>query len=175
MPEIKQKSNPDRPPIVQEEERFYDGVKSCLEEYIRGSDYKIRLNRRLDELRTDLKQSARQDRGALMDQYKTALSLAEKADRSGFPDPWAPYFAHIRLEESDGVSDYFIGHVSFMSPENGIFILDWKSAPLARVYFEHHEGDFFSIPLPENRTRSGRLLFRRTVVFNAGRLIAFLT
>src|SRR5256885_1552593 len=79
------------------------------------------------------------------------------------PQSKAPYSAHIRLRYADGrESDFLLGAV-FRRGE-GLTILDWRTAPLAEVFFAYAEGEEYEIDLGD-RKLAGKVLRRNLVRF----------
>jgi len=68
----------------------------------------------------------------LQERICAQLRLAQLA-RSLSPNAAVPYFAHMRLRTDERVRDVLLG------PETrtggGVAIIDWRSAPLAEVFF----------------------------------------
>ncbi|HZX97181.1 MAG TPA: UvrD-helicase domain-containing protein [Myxococcales bacterium] len=84
------------------------------------------------------------------------------------PQSKAPYSAHIRLRYADGrESDFLLGAV-FRRGE-GLTILDWRTAPLAEVFFAYAEGEEYEIDLGD-RKLAGKVLRRNLVRFEDGEL-----
>ena len=77
-----------------------------------------------------------------------------------------PYFARIILEEEtdDGPKtiEYKIGYAA--NPD--CRIIDWKKAPLSKLYYEYKEGDDYSETILD-RQRDGRVALRNTVDIEA--------
>jgi DNA helicase-2/ATP-dependent DNA helicase PcrA len=96
------------------------------------------------------------------------LEIAVKA-RALLPQSRAPYSAHMRLRYADGrVSDFLLGGVFRRS--EGVTILDWRTAPLAEVFFAYAEGEEYELDLGD-RKLEGVVLQRNLVRFENGELI----
>jgi len=66
------------------------------------------------------------------------LDIAARA-RTLLPQSRSPYSAHIKLRYADGrVSDFVLGGT--FRRGSGLTILDWRTAPLAEVFFAYAEG-----------------------------------
>lgn len=83
-----------------------------------------------------------------------------------------PYFARVVLEESpEGggnqkkIVEYKLGFASNIECR----IIDWRKAPIARLYYEYDEGDEYS-ELIQGRERNGRVILRNKVVIEDGKL-----
>ncbi|HET9751887.1 MAG TPA: AAA family ATPase [Myxococcales bacterium] len=103
-----------------------------------------------------------------MTRLEEQLEIALKA-RVLLPQSRAPYSAHMRLRYADGrVSDFALGGV-FRRGE-GLTILDWRTAPLAEVFFAWAEGEEYELDLGDRRLE-GVVLQRNLVRFENGELI----
>jgi DNA helicase-2/ATP-dependent DNA helicase PcrA len=94
------------------------------------------------------------------------LRLAQLA-RSLLPDAAVPHFAHMRLATGGRVLDVLLG--PHTRTGGSVAIIDWRSAPLAEVFFSCGEGDDYEIDDGE-RTLSGTLIERNLVGFAQGEL-----
>jgi hypothetical protein len=86
------------------------------------------------------------------------------------PDVGAPYFAHLRVEGPAGIRDYLLGRTSFADASADVRIIDWRFAPVARVFYRYGEGDSYEEWFGE-RLSEGTVEVRRLVVIERGRLI----
>jgi DNA helicase-2/ATP-dependent DNA helicase PcrA len=129
------------------------------------------VNRRLIELRDEASSALQHDLPALFDQLNIHHSLSKLDFRTKLPDLRAPYFAHMRINEAGRSRDILIGHQTFVEPKFDITIIDWKNAPIAKVFFHYNEGDSFTEKLP-GKLLSGTIEARRVLTFDRGKLIA---
>jgi DNA helicase-2/ATP-dependent DNA helicase PcrA len=142
---------------------------------IRSAPDMADVDRRLVELRDEAASAAAHDLPALFDQLNVHQALSKIDFRDELPNMYAPYFAHMRLQENDGrVRDILIGHRTFIDNERDVTIIDWKNAPLAKVFFTCMQGDEFSQKLP-GRTIDGMMLARRIITFERGELIGVMS
>jgi len=127
---------PDEAPIVRE-------LELLREQMLSGSDNK--------------------DSAALAQQWhhQSAL-LAQLRSSRGGPriDRNSPYFAHLRLRENDRDRDLCLGHATCI--EGGVRIVDWRNAPISRVFYCYEQGEEYEETLAE-RVHRGVVLTRRTV------------
>lgn len=98
-----------------------------------------------------------------------AMSAAEGPKAKILPDPAQPYFGHMRLEENGKARDVLIGKRSFVDRRAGVVIVDWRDAPVSRMYYRYAEGDDYEEDFG-GRTREGEVLARRTVSIRSGHL-----
>jgi DNA helicase IV len=90
--------------------------------------------------------------------------------RTLLPRSRAPYSAHVKLRYADGrVSDFLLGGVFRRGA--GLTILDWRTAPLAEVFFAYAEGEEYELNLGD-RKLAGLVLQRNLVRFEDGELVA---
>jgi DNA helicase-2/ATP-dependent DNA helicase PcrA len=144
--------------IVGEELRLLAIVHQALRS-AEGADVSAARGRVLDEermleLREHVAVAKPEDLPALFEQMHTLGALRAQRGRSvtGSVDRDCPYFGHLRLEEDVHVParsakhttrrrDVLIGARSYVSPSDGIRIVDWRNAPVSRIYYRYGEGD----------------------------------
>ncbi len=160
--------------IVQEEESLLERVQSALRDRppARRRDEGELLDR-LKELRDLAAKAAAHDLPTLFQEMNVVRSLLEKPQAEPAVDARAPYFAHLQLEEEDGVRDFCLGRASFVETSRNVRIVDWRFAPVARIYYRYREGDAFEEQFP-GRFAEGRVAARRVVVVRDGRLTRIL-
>src|ERR1700749_332092 len=91
-----------------------------------------------------------------------ALSRQRGKGDSPPVDRKSPYFGHLRLEEGGKRRDVLIGARSFVEPGGGVQIVDWRNAPVSRLFYRYEEGDAYEERLGD-RVVEGEILARRTV------------
>jgi DNA helicase-2/ATP-dependent DNA helicase PcrA len=114
--------------------------------------------------------SDRKDIGALTQQWhrQSALLRQLRASRDApIVDPNTPYFAHLRLREDDSERDLCLGRATCI--EGGVRIVDWRNAPISRIFYRYRQGEEFEENLA-GRLRSGEVVVRRTVQIRDGAL-----
>ena len=159
----------DLDPIVRDEQGLLADVRERLgrtepeegasEEEIIGD-----LRRIQDEIRT----AKTEDKPALEQQYEQLCRLLDQLRRGKQTegvDPESPYFAHLRSEQEGRVSDLFIGRATCL--EAGLRIVDWRHAPVAKLYYRYQEAEEFEEDIGP-RIIHGRILARRTVSIRRG-------
>ena len=159
------------PPIVLEELAHLADVHERLgrappEEGASEDDIITELRRIQDDIRT----AKTEDKAALETQYEHLCRLLEQLRRGKQAegvDPESPYFAHLRTVHEGRVADVFLGRATCL--ESGLRIVDWRHAPVARVYYRYQEGDEYEEDIGP-RVISGKVLARRAVSINQGRL-----
>ena len=174
--------------VVAEELRLLAMVHTALEASA-GADVSAARGRALDEarmleLRDDVSTAKPEDLPALFEQMHHLAALRGQRGRSisGSVDRASPYFGHMRLEETVPVNerrpgmapkrrrDVLLGSRSYVDSGEGIRIVDWRHAPVSRIYYRYAEGDDYEEQLGD-RTIEGEVIARRGVSIVAGQLV----
>ncbi len=162
--------------VVREELSLLRTVQAALDS-ARAAELSAASGRLLDdqrllELRDDVATAKPEDLPALFEQMHTLSAVRAQRGRGvvGGIDRSAPYFAHLRLEESGRRRDVLIGARSYVDPEAGIRIVDWRNAPVSRIYYRYAQGDEYEEPLG-GRVVEGTVLARRSVSTRGGVLV----
>ena len=118
----------------------------------------------LIELRDALAEAKPEDQGPLMEQMHRIEALSRQRGKGDSPpvDRASPYFGHLRLRQAGRRRDVLIGQRGYVEPGGGVQIVDWRNAPVSRLYYRYEEGDSFEERLGE-REVEGEILARRTV------------
>jgi len=166
--------------IVGEELRLLSVVKKALEDRSTRSatvDAQRRDDEaRLLELRDEVAVAKPEDLPMLFEQMHHLGALRAQRGRGsqGGVDMRAPYFAHLRLVEQAGTEekrrDVLIGARSYVDGSAGIRIVDWRQAPVSKIYYRYHEGDDYEEELGD-RMVEGTVVARRSVAIAAGELV----
>lgn len=157
--------------IVEEEQALLDRVKATLASAPPVAPPKDlgALRAHLEELRADAACASARDLPALFQEMNSVRALLEREGTKPRPDPATPYFAHLRLRTRIGSRDYLLGRGTFADTSAGVRIVDWRFAPIARVFYGYQEGDEFEEPLPGG-VSEGLVEIRRIVVVERGEL-----
>lgn len=121
----------------------------------------------LRALRDDAASASAEDLPVLLHEMSVRQRLAERRAPKLLPDPGTPYIAHLRVDEGEGPEDYLLGYLTFFDAAAGIRIVDWRVAPVARIFYRYREGDAFDETFP-GRIVEGTVLARRIVVIEGG-------
>jgi len=108
--------------------------------------------------------SERKDVVALTDQWHRQSALLEQlrsSRRRPSVDAGTPYFAHLRLREGETERDLCLGRATFI--EAGIRIVDWRNAPISRVFYRYGQGEDYEEEFA-GRAHVGEVVARRTLV-----------
>ncbi len=139
-------------------------------------------DRRLLELR-DLAASAKpEDLPMLFEQMHTLGALRAHRGKTvtGAVDRKSPYFGHLRLEETvmdrggrgpgkERRRDVLVGSRQYLDPGAGVRIVDWRNAPVSRIFYRYREGDSYEETLGDQPV-DGTVEARRTVAIVDGEL-----
>ncbi len=127
------------------------------------------IEQQIKEIKEEIKCASERDMPALFYQLNLQHNLAKRmAQKVILPDSESPFFAYMCLRDSEGrEKDYFLGHVSFISAQYKIRILDWKQAPLAQVFYQYQEEEEFYLEL-EQGDIEGTLLRKALLTVQQG-------
>ncbi len=123
-------------------------------------------------LRDEIAISRAEDVPPLVEHMTRLQALAAQRGAGGarIPvDPASPYFGHLRLEEDGEARDVLVGKTTFLAPEQGVRIVDWRNAPVSRMYYCYDAGDDYEESFG-GRVRRGVITARRSVAITAGAL-----
>ncbi len=81
----------------------------------------------------------------------------------------SPYFGHMRLDTGQREADILLGQTALTHA--GVSIIDWRSAPIAEVFFAYEEGEAYEVEI-EDRIVTGRVLEKNLLAFDATGLVA---
>ena len=153
------------PSIVVEEQRLLEIVLRKLDGASpRKSRAPVDDLGSLIELRDALAEAKPEDQGSILEQMHRIEALSRQRGKGDTPpvDRKSPYFGHLRLEEGGKRRDVLIGARSFVEPGGGVQIVDWRNAPVSRLFYRYEEGDAYEERLGD-RLVEGEVLARRTV------------
>ena len=140
------------------------------------------LDAQLISLRDQMGEARAEDVPALLAEMMrlSAVRSVDAPEAQGAVDPRSPYFGHLRLEETvfepgrktptEKRRDVLIGKRGLVDREAGVVIVDWRNAPISRIYYRYDEGDDYDEDFGREE-RSGVVLARRTVSFRDGALV----
>jgi DNA helicase-2/ATP-dependent DNA helicase PcrA len=152
-------------PIVAEEQQLLGVVLRKLDAAApRKSRAPVDDAGSLIELRDQLAAAKPEDQGSILEQMHRIEALSRQRGKGDSPpvDRKSPYFGHLRLEEAGKRRDVLIGARSYVEPGGGVQIVDWRNAPVSRLFYRYEEGDAYEERLGD-RLVEGEVLARRTV------------
>jgi DNA helicase IV len=157
--------------VVAEEEALLARVLAALEGAAgprSRAQQERRLAERLAALREEARGAAEADLPHVLQQLAETQALLERpAPVHALPASATPYFAHLRTRSAAGVRDYLLGRTAFTDAGRDVRIIDWRHAPVARVFYGYEEGDAYEEWLGE-RLVEGQVEVRRQVVIERG-------
>jgi DNA helicase-2/ATP-dependent DNA helicase PcrA len=157
--------------IVAEEMRLLARVTSALSEIGSQVAGAPDFNDALLNLRDQIAEAKPEDIGPLVEQMMRISSIAQRYGKGrDLPvNPQSPYFAHMRLQEDDSSRDVLIGKRGFIDRQRRVQIVDWRNAPVSRIYYRYEEGDDYEEPIGD-RTLEGVIQVRRSLTIDDGQL-----
>jgi DNA helicase-2/ATP-dependent DNA helicase PcrA len=153
--------------IVAEEEALLAAVHGALGARAAARSGEGDLAGRLRELRDEALESTAKDLPTVFQEMGLVRAVLERQRPDGFPDPSAPYFAHLRVREGGEVRDYCLGRHTFVDRGAGVRVVDWRYAPVSALFYRYREGEEFEEPFP-GRVAAGVVEARRVVVVERG-------
>jgi DNA helicase-2/ATP-dependent DNA helicase PcrA len=162
--------------VVREELKLYATVQHALEAANKpdtsASEARLTDDARLLELRDEVAVAKPEDLPALFEQMHTVGAIRAQRGKSvaGFIDRHSPYFGHLRLEEGGKRRDILVGARSYVDGRSGIRIVDWRQAPVSRIFYRYQEGEEYDEELG-GRVVEGKVLARRSVTITKGQLV----
>ncbi len=160
--------------IVAEETGILDRIRARLEKQAAATPDAIEdLDAQLIELRDAIAEAKEEDVASLIDQMHQVAALSRKRGKGrSIPiDPKSPYFGHLCLKDSrtGRAREVLIGRHTMLDDGDGLSIVDWRNAPVSRLYYRYEEDDEYDEEFGE-RTVEGRVLKRRSLAVTDGTL-----
>ncbi len=156
--------------IVQEEQdclvRVVNGVQSRRDAAANAPrDVLPDYDQQLIALRDEMAAARMEDVPPLLEQMERLQSLAQQRRRDvaqGAVDLRSPYFGRLVVQESQRQREILIGHTTYLDSAAGIRIVDWRDAPVSRLYYRYQEGDDYAETFGD-REVEGEVLTRRSL------------
>jgi hypothetical protein len=136
-----------------------------------GPRHHRRRRRRSAPLRDQISEARAEDLPPLIEQMTRLAALRGRlgGSRSLPIDLQSPYFAHIRLKEGGKRRDVMIGKRGFIDRTSNVQIVDWRNAPVSRIYYRYEEGDDYEEEFA-GKSLDGVVEARRNVSIHKGAL-----
>ncbi|MBN1652201.1 MAG: UvrD-helicase domain-containing protein [Deltaproteobacteria bacterium] len=155
--------------IVDEEENVLRRVQRNLASRSFGRTGRVDYDDELIALRDEIGEARLEDVPALVAQMERLQAVAARRAEviNGQVDVASPYFGRIVLQERDRKREVLIGRATYLDSRVGVHIVDWREAPVSRLYYCYDEGDdyeevFGSVPI------EGEMLVRRNLTITEG-------
>ena len=157
--------------IVGEEKRVLSRVLKHLAGRKLRKVGRIDYDQELVSLRDQIAEARLEDVPALVAQMERLQQVAaRRADViDEHVDVGSPYFGRIVLQEGDRKREVLIGRATYLDPRTGVQIVDWRDAPVSRVYYRYDEGDDYDEQFG-GRMVEGEVLTRRSVAITSSLL-----
>jgi DNA helicase-2/ATP-dependent DNA helicase PcrA len=122
-------------------------------------------------LRDQIREARLEDIPPLIEEMERLQQVAQRRAKvvEGAVDPSSPYFGRMVLEEDAKKREILIGRSTFLDPKTGVRIVDWRDAPVSRVYYRYEEGDDYD-EIFGDREVEGEVLLRRNLSITGGKL-----
>jgi DNA helicase-2/ATP-dependent DNA helicase PcrA len=134
----------------------------------------INYDEALLELRDELGEARDDEVAAIVHQMANLASLSthQEQARGGEAalDPESPYFGHLRVRQDGRVRDILIGNRTLASSELPYAIIDWRHAPISKVYYLYREGDEYEEEFG-GKLVEGKILAHRKLMILRGHLV----
>jgi DNA helicase-2/ATP-dependent DNA helicase PcrA len=122
-------------------------------------------------LRDQIREARLEDVPPLIEEMERLQQVAQRRAKvmEGAVDPTSPYFGRMVLEEEDRKREILIGRSTFLDNKTGVRIVDWRDAPVSRVYYRYEEGDDYD-EIFGDREVEGEVLIRRNLSITGSKL-----
>lgn len=129
--------------VVGEEERVLSRVLRNLATRTIETAARVDYDRDLIALRDEIGEARLEDVPALIAQMERLQQVAARRAEVAIDqvDVRSPYFGRIVLQEGERKREVLIGRGTYLDPRTGVRIVDWRDAPVSRVYYRYDEGD----------------------------------
>jgi DNA helicase-2/ATP-dependent DNA helicase PcrA len=122
-------------------------------------------------LRDQIREARLEDIPPLVEEMERLQQVAQRRAKvtEGVVDRMSPYFGRMVLEEDSRKREILIGRSTYLDPKTGVRIVDWRDAPVSRVYYRYEEGDDYD-EIFGDREVEGEVLIRRNLSITGGKL-----
>ncbi len=122
-------------------------------------------------LRDQIREARLEDIPPLVEEMERLQQVAQRRAKvsEGVVDQMSPYFGRMILEEEGRKREILIGRSTFLDSKTGVRIVDWRDAPVSRVYYRYEEGDDYD-EIFGDRAVEGEVLLRRNLSITGGKL-----
>ncbi len=150
--------------ITSEEEQCLNRVLSHLDNRTRSEPTRTNYDADLVSLRDQISNARNEDIPPLLEQMERLQALAARQTESTkqYVDARSPYFGRMVLAEEGRRREVLIGRGTYIDTKSGVRIVDWRDAPVSRLYYRYAEGDDYDEIFGE-REVVGEVVSRRSV------------
>jgi DNA helicase II / ATP-dependent DNA helicase PcrA len=164
--------DPEMERIVDEEERVLLRVQRTLSTRAASKRHAgVDYDAELVSLRDQIKEARLEDVPPLVEEMERMQQVAARRAQvtEVLVDSGSPYFGRLVLEENGRKREVLIGRATFLDSTTGIRIVDWRDAPVSRIYYRYEEGDDYEEEFG-GRPVDGDVLIRRSLSIQDGEL-----
>jgi DNA helicase-2/ATP-dependent DNA helicase PcrA len=155
--------------IVTEEEKVLSRVQKNLanREVRRTGAPLIDYDKELISLRDAINEARLEDIPPLLEEMERLQGVAaRRAEVSeSHIDPKSPYFGRLVLHEGEQKREILIGRGTYLDSRTGVRIVDWRDAPVSRLYYRYDEGDDYDEEFG-GREVAGEVITRRSLAIS---------
>jgi len=166
-------ANAEQERIVGEEEKVLSRVQKHLEnrEVRRSSQPLIDYDKELLSLRDAINEARLEDIPPLLEEMERLQGVAARRAEvtESHIDPKSPYFGRLVLREGEQKREILIGRGTYLDSRTGVRIVDWRDAPVSRLYYRYEEEDDYDEEFG-GREVVGEVLTRRSLAISDGTL-----
>jgi len=134
----------------------------------------INYDEALLELRDELGEAQEDEVAQIVHQMANLASLSSHQDQArgleAVVDVESPYFGHLQVRQGGRVRDILVGNRTLASSEMPYAIIDWRHAPISKVFYLYREGDEYEEEFG-GRMVEGKILAHRKLMILRGRLV----
>ncbi len=157
--------------IVTEEERVLTRVHRSIATRTseRESNAGVDYDKELIALRDQINEARLEDVPPLIEEMERLQQVASRRAKvsEGIVDAGSPYFGRLVLEENERRREVLIGKATYLDGKTGVRIVDWRDAPVSRIYYRYDEGDDYEECFG-GRDVEGEVLVRRSLAVAGG-------
>ena len=158
--------------VIEEEMALLSKVQRALAEREIQTLVDAEYDQELVSLRDQISEAHVEDIAPLVaEMYRLqALGSRSGSGRSLPVDASCPYFGHLSLDDGKKQRHVLIGNTGYVpSKGNGTAIVDWRNAPVSKIYYRYDEGEDYEEDFG-GRISTGMVVARRTVTISGGEL-----
>lgn len=157
---------------IQEQEEILGNIQEVIKHLPNKNLNSLKeLEVSIEQLNEEVKTAKAEDVPSIMYQLNILHSLAEKlTENNAFPDLNSPYFGLMRIEQDGKEKEIYVGHCALSETDLKQKIVDWKRAPIAKVFYQYDIGEDFDLDL-EDREISGKMLDKAILTIQGGKLL----
>jgi len=150
--------------VTSEEEHCLVRVLDHLDNRTYVIPTRINYDDELISLRDQISSARTEDIPPLLEQMERMQALAGRQSESKkqHVDARSPYFGRMVLSENGRKREVLIGRGTYIDTSSGVRIVDWRDAPVSRLFYRYSEGDDYDETFGE-REVIGEVVSRRSI------------